>query len=275
MAKLRNLSTPLSFTLFTVAGCLCLAGVARARTDLPLLPIPESVAVSERSLELTGVLSAHVNGCPAAMTKSAILRFDKDLRTIAGHHLSGPASDLSISCLKSDDKLLSLEVKEGYRLTVSSNGVVIDADGETGVLRALATLRQLIRANGSSVEIPYVRITDRPRFPWRGLMVDVARHFMSLEKLERQASGGEFYTLDQIRQLVQYAAARGLLGVTPVKSIIRQWQRGCLTRRPRKPIVSWTAFLARWRDSFRTDSFTSVATRSLRRHGKEVPRSRH
>lgn len=75
---------------------------------------------------------------------------------------------------------------EGYRLTVGSEQVVLEASDQVGALHGAQTLLQLMppqvyrRAKVSDVEwrLPKVVVEDWPRFPWRGVMLDVARHFI-------------------------------------------------------------------------------------------------
>ncbi|HEU5138036.1 MAG TPA: family 20 glycosylhydrolase [Steroidobacteraceae bacterium] len=77
---------------------------------------------------------------------------------------------------------------EGYALSVSPNGVVVTARTPAGLFHGAVTLWQLITAEpmqGLSVDIPALRITDAPRFAWRGLMLDSARHFQSPEYIKR------------------------------------------------------------------------------------------
>lgn len=74
---------------------------------------------------------------------------------------------------------------EGYRLTVTKSGVMIAAESGAGLFYGVQTLRQLMppaifsptRVEGESWTIPAVSIEDFPRFAWRGMMLDVARHF--------------------------------------------------------------------------------------------------
>ncbi|HEX7804769.1 MAG TPA: family 20 glycosylhydrolase [Cellulomonas sp.] len=77
---------------------------------------------------------------------------------------------------------------ERYTLTVTAARIVIDAPRRTGLVRGLATLRQLLRPVGTGAErrlvAPAVRIEDVPRYRWRGLSVDVARHFFGLAELK-------------------------------------------------------------------------------------------
>lgn len=90
--------------------------------------------------------------------------------------------------LRRDTKLTDLG-REGYRLTVESNQVLITAPEEAGLFYGLQTFRQLLpsaifrRSPGVKADwkVPAVEITDRPRFSWRGGHLDVGRHFMPKE----------------------------------------------------------------------------------------------
>ena len=82
---------------------------------------------------------------------------------------------------------------EGYELTVTPKTVVIRAPKSAGAFYGVQSLLQLLPpqifaatpAAGVSWEIPAVQIQDQPRFPWRGLMLDVSRHFYSKEEVKR------------------------------------------------------------------------------------------
>lgn len=74
--------------------------------------------------------------------------------------------------------------KEQYNLSVTPSGIRINADDPAGIFYGLQTLLQLIPA-GQSPAIPCVDITDYPRFAWRGLMLDVSRHFFTKQEVER------------------------------------------------------------------------------------------
>jgi len=135
----------------------------------------------------------------------------------------------------------SFENPEAYSLTIAPDGISIEAKSAVGAAHALATLMQWRHGN----KYPCVRIDDQPRFPWRGLLVDVSRHFMPIETLRRvleqmsavklnvlhlhlsddqgvrieskkypllqeRASGGQFYTQRQIMELVYYAGTLGI-----------------------------------------------------------------
>ena len=77
---------------------------------------------------------------------------------------------------------------EGYALSVTPKGITITARTPAGLFYGAVTLWQLITADamqGLSVDIPALRITDAPRFAWRGLMLDSARHFQSPEYIKQ------------------------------------------------------------------------------------------
>ena len=83
---------------------------------------------------------------------------------------------------------------EGYRLSVTHAGVRIGGGSYRGVVNGIATLRQLLPAKaGSGAKIPYAEIADRPAFGWRGVMLDVSRHFFDKEEI--------FTLLDQMARL--------------------------------------------------------------------------
>jgi hexosaminidase len=84
---------------------------------------------------------------------------------------------------------------ESYQLDVDASGVHAQAATTHGLFNAAITLWQLLAASGDNAHptLPYVHIQDRPRFRWRGVMLDSARHFQTPEEIER--------VLDQMAQL--------------------------------------------------------------------------
>ncbi|WP_170170186.1 beta-N-acetylhexosaminidase [Hymenobacter perfusus] len=140
--------------------------------------------------------------------------------------------------------LLTVGEDESYTLRVTPMGVALNAPTHLGLLRGLATLRELAAPNkvGGSV-LPEVDVADAPRFPWRGLLMDAARHFMPVAVIKRNLDGmwatklnvlhwhlsddqgfrvesrtlprlsqvsGQFYSQRQVRDVIRYAARRGI-----------------------------------------------------------------
>lgn len=158
---------------------------------LPRKVIPGSGYTPVGSLETRGVASARLG--------SAVSRCERRLASIVGESaalapgrdrvrldiVSGPAPE--IPALGDDER---------YRMEVTPGRIAVEAPTEWGVLRALGTLAQLVGRYGEGHGFPHCEIEDAPRFPWRGLMIDTARHFISIGTLERTLDVMEFYKLN-------------------------------------------------------------------------------
>lgn len=151
---------------------------------------------------------------------------------------------------------------EGYELRVSGDGIVLRANTSKGVFWGVQSIRQLLPPRKTeSVSIEGVRILDKPRFEWRGMHLDVGRHFTPVEFVKRyidllayhklntfhwhltedqgwrieikkypkltevaawrtEEDGsryGGFYTQDEIRDVVAYAASRHITVVPEIE----------------------------------------------------------
>jgi hexosaminidase len=139
----------------------------------------------------------------------------------------------------------SVDEDESYSVTVTPTLVTIQAATVVGAFHGMETLLQLVQLKDNAATIPAVSIQDTPRFQWRGLMIDVSRHFEPVNQIERTLDGmamvklnvfhwhlsddqgfraeskiypkltslgsnGEFYTQDEMREVVAYARARGI-----------------------------------------------------------------
>ena len=159
-------------------------GAARASvpTSEPvLIPSPKSLTLQDGTLTLP--------------TRLAVAATEEQLDVI--HDLLTPGTGLRISAAGTDDALLRVEPREGeagsYALTIVASGVLIGTGDAEGLVNAIATLRQLMpdwvhgqsALPGAAIELPCVEIEDAPSFSWRGMHLDVARHFMPLPVLYR------------------------------------------------------------------------------------------
>lgn len=207
-----------------------------------LMPLPVSVVPNgSEVLRIEGPLKAEWQGCgDAALLGRAAARLGSDIQRQTGL-IFDPAKRVAVRA-KCRFAQAGADRGEAYRLTVGDEGVRIDADGPTGVLRAYASLRQLAGLSPSGIAISHQTITDAPRFSWRGVMLDPARHFISVATLKRQIDAmerlkfntlhlhlsddqgfrveslrypklnadGEYYRQSEVRDLVAYAADRGI-----------------------------------------------------------------
>lgn len=83
---------------------------------------------------------------------------------------------------------------EGYQLEIDEAGVRLVAKTETGLFYGKQTLMQLLTPNG----LPYVKINDHPRFPYRGLHLDVSRHFFDKEEVKKLMNVMSYYKLNTL-----------------------------------------------------------------------------
>ena len=126
----------------------------------------------------------------------AINRFSKYISLRMGNVFSTEQaintleSTMVIDCpsiLSDKDHYPKLGEDESYTLNIKESGIYLHAEFLTGVIRGLATFVQLIERHPSSQKsyVPLVGIVDQPRFSWRGLMLDVSRHWMPVSVVER------------------------------------------------------------------------------------------
>lgn len=174
--------------LLTCSVFLFAVLVSRAQ-DISIIPQPLSV------VERAGTYSID------PQTKIIYEKGNVDLRAIGeklsdqieeltGFHLDvteGTRSKAEGNIYLGLDKRLDTLGDEGYRLVVDENGIEASAKREAGIFYAAQTIYQLVPTNRSdeevlvSAELPAVEITDKPRFGWRGLMLDVGRYFYSVD----------------------------------------------------------------------------------------------
>ncbi len=216
---------------------ILLAAAARGA----LMPLPVKMTPGSGRLAIDGRFGVTGSGCPAP----AIARFQTRIARQTGIPLGATGQGLSVTCRAPAPELPTLGEDESYTLDVTAGGARLTAPTTTGVLRGFETFAQLIAPGSDGFEVPAVHIEDRPRFPWRGMMMDVSRHWMPVEVVERNldamaavklnvfhwhlsddqgfrvqsklfpklqqfGSDGNFYTQDQIREVVAYARARGI-----------------------------------------------------------------
>jgi hexosaminidase len=152
---------------------------------------------------------------------------------------------LRVECASAGPNMPTLGEDESYTLDVASEGAIVKAPTVAGAMHGIETFLQLVEPGPGGFSAPSVHIEDRPRFPWRGLMLDAGRHWMPVAvvkrnldamaavklnvfhwhlsedqgfrveckrypKLHEMGSDGHYYTQEQIRDVVAYARDRGI-----------------------------------------------------------------
>ena len=119
---------------------------------------------------------------------------------------------------------------EGYTMTVSPDGVIIRASTSAGLFYGVQTLLQLLppQASGDGTwAIPSVKIEDSPRFKWRGIMLDVARHYFTKQEVEALLDSMAFYKLNTFHwHLVDDQGWRIEIKKYPKLTEVGAWRKG-------------------------------------------------
>lgn len=179
---------------------VCLAGAAFARGQQPgelsIIPQPVSVEKHEGSFRISAgtrieVLQKDSGALRIAHLLAAYLHraagFSPVVKTAAANDKK--ANVIRFILNRKDDTELGAE---GYRLEAGNTGVNITANKPAGLFYGMQTLLQLLPkeiaggtvARNIAWQVPAVTITDYPRFAWRGLMFDVARHFFNKQQVK-------------------------------------------------------------------------------------------
>src|ERR1700720_1475143 len=217
---------------------------------LNLLPLPASAHSGTGSLGVDSSFSVAFTGHTEPRLERAGDRFLRQLARQTGLPLAlKPAKTAKATFVIQTDhaskEIQELGEDESYVLEVTTTGAKLTAPTPLGAMHGLQTFLQLVEVSPEGFAAPAVTINDRPRFPWRGLMIDSARHFVPLEVLKRNIDGleavkmnvfhwhlsenqgfrveskkfpklhemgsdGLYYTQDEIHDLIEYARDRGI-----------------------------------------------------------------
>jgi hexosaminidase len=218
--------------------------------SVALMPQPAKYGVSGGQLAVDQNFSVLLRGAKDARLESEARRFLLVLSrqtglTIAPKLSTSPQATLVVQIDHASKELPELGEDESYTLSVDGSGLLLKAPTTLGALRGMQTVLQLVTPVTNGFAIPIVNIDDKPRFPWRGLMIDVSRHFQPLDVIRRNLDGmaavklnvfhwhlsdnqgfrveskkfpklhelgsdGMYYTQDEVRGIIAYAAERGI-----------------------------------------------------------------
>ena len=228
-----------------LAGTAVHAQATAASGPADLMPVPAEVVWQSGRLVLNGAVGS--SGPADPRVEAAV---DRAMARLSALGLRPPSRRPRQATLVLKWQGAGLPVQavgedESYTLTVTPRQAVLEAGTPLGILWGLETLLQLARTEGGAVHVPAVVIKDRPRFPWRGLLVDAARHWQPVEVIKRTLDGmssvkmnvlhwhltedqgfrveskryprlhqmgsdGKYYTQDQVKDVIAYARDRGI-----------------------------------------------------------------
>ena len=222
-----------------------------------IIPVPKEMSVDTTKHFVIDNKTTIVPNCDSARNVAEF--FAKKLRVSTGYNLNiGDVAETNSIRLDLDPSFMI--ANEGYGLSIGNGGVLIVASTAAGLFYGMQTLMQLLPAEVESPEVvkniewsmPYVEISDEPRFAYRGVHLDPSRHFVDVEFIKKQIDiwamykvntmhwhltddqgwrieikkypeltkagatriegegyeYGGFYTQEQAREIVEYAAER-------------------------------------------------------------------
>lgn len=173
---------------------------------ISIIPEPFSLKIKDGSFSLNRQTKIFINKGTKEIRNIGNFLAEK-INLVTGYDIKVVRSSRSFKKgniyleIKSSEKSLG---KEGYKLIVTKNKILLSAFRPEGLFRGIQTLRQLCRLIESSsiqngiCEIPACKITDRPRFEWRGAMIDVARHFFKVNDIKRFIDLISYYKINKL-----------------------------------------------------------------------------
>jgi hexosaminidase len=224
---------------------------ANASSTLNVMPLPAAVEVTPGKLKLDAGFNVALDGVSDPRLERAVVRLQERLRRRTGLVLrlgilpAGSTATFDVNVKESGLAYPTFGEDESYALTIDATHAALQANTVVGAMRGLETLSQLVAGDTGGYYFPLVSIQDKPRFGWRGLMIDVGRHFEPVDvikhnidgmamvkmnvfhwhlsedqgfrieskkfpRLHEKGSNGQYYTQDQVRDVIEYAADRGV-----------------------------------------------------------------
>jgi hexosaminidase len=236
--------------ILVVCALLYPAMTTAQQPALNLMPLPATAQPGTGSLVVDSLFAVSFTAYTEARLERAGERFLRQLARQTGLPLALKPSKTGKATLVIQTDHASKEIQEvaedeSYILDVSTASARIRAATPLGAMRGLQTFLQLVDVSPGGFAAPAITIQDKPRFPWRGLMIDSARHFIPLDVLRRNIDGMEavkmnvfhwhlsenqgfraesrkfpklhelgsdslYYSQDEIRDLIAYARDRGI-----------------------------------------------------------------
>ncbi len=231
-----------------LAALVVTTSVMVCAAELNLMPLPAKYSLGTGRLAIDQNFHTSAAGNCGPILTRALERFAQRLSSKTGvpRAVEPPSSvALEVQCEHPSKAVQALGEDESYTLEVDSKQARLKAPNTLGALRGLETFLQLVQQDDQGFGVPAISIEDQPRFPWRGLMLDVSRHWMPIEvvkrtlegmavvkmnvfhwhladdqgfrveskrlpKLQGKGSDGHYFTQAQVREVVEYARDRGI-----------------------------------------------------------------
>lgn len=153
-----------------------------AQTEPALIPLPAQMQREQGRFVVTNATPVVADGEAARQAAQFFADHAKKTQGLTLRIATGSADKAIVFAI---DPKVSAANPEGYALRVRPDGATVEAADARGLFYGAVTLWQLLENDGGVVQAPAISIDDAPRFAWRGLMLDTARHFRSVEEVKQ------------------------------------------------------------------------------------------
>jgi hexosaminidase len=182
--------------LFVLCGMMCPVMTSAQQPKLNLMPLPATAQTGSGSLRVDSSFTVALTGYTEPRLDRAVERFLRQLALqtalpVALKPAKNGKTALVVQTDHASKEIQEVGEDESYALEVSANGAKLTAPTPLGTMHGLQTFLQLVDVSADGFAAPSVTIQDKPRFPWRGLMIDSARHFIPLDVIKRNLDGME------------------------------------------------------------------------------------
>lgn len=169
---------------------LLVACTQERNNTLNVIPLPQSCTLQGKSFTFD-------NGCRIEVEASDDVkeRLTAYIATTSLPTKSDGTADNNRILLRIDEEIGEVTSPEGYIIETGNNGITVTATSEAGLFYGIQTILQTIDNEGS---MPYGKIKDEPRFEYRGMMLDVSRHFFDKEFVKKQLDAMARYKMNRL-----------------------------------------------------------------------------
>lgn len=186
----RNLFHSALFALLLLVGA---SSCSQQPKELDIIPMPRSVEYHRGTFTLSPETKFYASLSPES--KQALARYLEGTALGQVAFADEATGNDGIELTLCDTA--NVPEAEGYRLEIGKKGIHLSASTETGIFYGIQTLLQLLN-NGDGKSLPAVTIADSPRFPYRGMHLDVSRHFYDKEFVKKQLDAMAYFKMNRL-----------------------------------------------------------------------------
>ena len=184
----HNIFKSVLFSTLLLIGNSC-----SERKEIDVIPMPRSVEYHSGNFTISPETKFYTN--LSAESRQALTDYLEGTSLSSVPFAESATGNNGIELNLCDSSIVT--GNEAYRIEIVKKGVLLSANTETGILYGLQTLLQLLN-NGDNKTLPALTINDSPRFPYRGLHLDVSRHFFDKEFVKKQLNAMAYFKMNRL-----------------------------------------------------------------------------